>query len=764
MSTPFGSRSGTLNITGEHDWLKLSLSANTLYQVTSTLTSTNFTVFDASGAPVGVSEFATDTTGNALGFMPKSSGTYYIDVGAAGSGSQAYSVSVATVTDDYRNNTGTTGTLNVGGSTAGNIDTANEHDWFKVTLSANTLYQLSSTLSYGFLMMLDASGNFIPTIDAYGNKLGFMPTASGTYFVDLFDAGGNSGAYTVSLATVTDDYYNNTGTTGAVNVGGSASGVIHAAGEHDWFRVNLSGNTLYEITHSLTTGMLAMFDASGTPIAAIDAWGTSLGYMPATSGTYYIDISDPATAYGGSPTNSVYSVSIGAVTDDYFNNTSTTGAIAVGGTTNGTVNVGGEHDWLKASLSANTLYAVTSTLMTGQLMMYDASGNLVGTSDAQGSSLGFMPASSGTYYIDVWDYASQYGGLGGDGTYAVTLTSVVDDYRNNTGTNGIVSVGGSATGTLNTAGDHDWFKVTLTADTLYQITSTLSYGQLEMYDATGNAVDTLDASGTSLGFMPATSGLYYIDVSETTLAFTPAVGGSSFYTLSVSTATDDFTNNVRTSGSVGSTGGTGGSYTGTSGNDRMVGTAGNDTFNGLGGIDTVMFGGNRASYTLSQTASGYTVSGGLDGTDTLSSIERLEFADKKVALDLTADGHTGQALEFIGMLAYPVVTDPGTIGLIQGFFDGGYTMTALCQTAIDIGLIDQLAGSASDVDLARLVFLNVVGSEADAATAQSIASLLQTSGGTYSRVDFLAAVAALDLNQTHIDLVGLQATGVEYLA
>jgi len=241
------------------------------------------------------------------------------------------------------------------------------------------------------------------------------------------------------------------------------------------------------------------------------------------------------------------------------------------------------------------------------------------------------------------------------------------------------------------------------------------------------------------------------------------VGGSSFYTLSVSTAADDFNNNVRTSGSIGSTGGVGGTYMGTTGNDRMVGTAENDAFYGFSGIDTVVFGGNRASYTLTPNATGYTISGGLDGTDTLVDIERLEFADKRVALDVTSNGHTGQALEFIGMLAFPLVTDPGAIGVIQGYFDQGYTMTTLCQTAIGIGLVDQLAGSSSDIDLAHLVYRNVVGAEADNATAQSIANLLQTSGGAYERADFLAAVAALEMNQQHIGLVGLQATGVEYL-
>ena len=47
------------------------------------------------------------------------------------------------MTDDYAQNTGTTGALPVGGSTTGNIEIAGDADWFEVTLVAGNTYQLS---------------------------------------------------------------------------------------------------------------------------------------------------------------------------------------------------------------------------------------------------------------------------------------------------------------------------------------------------------------------------------------------------------------------------------------------------------------------------------------------------------------------------------------------------------------------------------------------------------------------------------------------
>jgi len=65
---------------------------------------------------------------------------------------------------------------------------------------------------------------------------------------------------------------------------------------------------------------------------------------------------------------------------------------------------------------------------------------------------------------------------------------------------------------------------------------------------------------------------------------------------------------------------------GGAGNDILVGGLGNDTLNGGAGTDTAVFSGNRAAYTIS-ILGGVTTVAGPDGTDTLTSIERLQFAD-----------------------------------------------------------------------------------------------------------------------------------------
>jgi Calx-beta domain/FG-GAP-like repeat/Cysteine-rich secretory protein family/RTX calcium-binding nonapeptide repeat (4 copies) len=72
--------------------------------------------------------------------------------------------------------------------------------------------------------------------------------------------------------------------------------------------------------------------------------------------------------------------------------------------------------------------------------------------------------------------------------------------------------------------------------------------------------------------------------------------------------------------------------TGDSGNDTFIGTKGNDTIDGAGGSDTVVFSGNFSAYTRTNQPNGSIQIAGLDGTDALSNVEFLQFADQTIAV------------------------------------------------------------------------------------------------------------------------------------
>lgn len=183
---------------------------------------------------------------------------------------------------------------------------------------------------------------------------------------------------------------------------------------------------------------------------------------------------------------------------------------------------------------------------------------------------------------------------------------------------------------------------------------------------------------------------------------------------------------------------------GTLGSDTLIGGSGKP-IDGLAGIDTVTYTGNRGS--ISHNSDGtWTV-----GTDTLTNIERLQFSDKKVALDVTDNAL--ETLQFIGVIAPTLQSNLNVRGTILSLFDLGKSMQELCQFALDLGLI-----TSDNNALAKTVFKNIFNTSADPdqTMTNALVGFIEQNGDA----KFLATVAGLNIN---VDLVGLQQHGMEFI-
>ncbi|RIX47584.1 MAG: hypothetical protein D3M94_07905 [Rhodocyclales bacterium GT-UBC] len=193
------------------------------------------------------------------------------------------------------------------------------------------------------------------------------------------------------------------------------------------------------------------------------------------------------------------------------------------------------------------------------------------------------------------------------------------------------------------------------------------------------------------------------------------------------------------------------SQSGSAANDIFYSGPGSDAFDGGGGVDTCLYGGVRSAYRLLGNATGWTVSGANDGTDVLINVERLQFQDKRIALDVA--GKALETLEFIGVVA-PVLRDNLNVrGTILGMLDQGQSLLALCQLALDAGLLP-----TEKAALARSVYNNVFNTSSgpEQNLANSLIAYIEQNGAA----KFVAAVAGLNIN---VDLVGLQQGGMEFL-
>ena len=209
---------------------------------------------------------------------------------------------------------------------------------------------------------------------------------------------------------------------------------------------------------------------------------------------------------------------------------------------------------------------------------------------------------------------------------------------------------------------------------------------------------------------------------------------------------------------------------GNEGNNRFTGAGGNDSIDGKAGIDTAVYAAARIGYLLSKTETGFTVaaSTGNEGLDTLANVERLQFSDAKVAIDLTSGGNAAKTAQFLGLLGFSFLSQKDVVGTVLGVFDQtGINLSDAFALVLNTGLVNELAGDASDTAFVKLIHRNLVGTEASDAVAATLATeLLKDSGGAYSRIDLLNVGAGLDANLQHVGLVGttgLLATGLEYV-
>ena len=213
------------------------------------------------------------------------------------------------------------------------------------------------------------------------------------------------------------------------------------------------------------------------------------------------------------------------------------------------------------------------------------------------------------------------------------------------------------------------------------------------------------------------------------------------------------------------------SYTGTTGNDVLTGDdyantftglAGDDAIDGLGGTDTAVYTGARADYTISLVGAVRRVNDSLpgrDGNDSLSSIERLRFADAAVAYDM--DGNAGTVAKLVGALfGASALHDAALVGSYLSLLDDGASALEVAALALASARFAQLAGSHGNADFVDTVYENVAGVAPGTAERNELVSLLDSGAVTQATLALLAAEHPL--NQARIDLAGLAGTGLGY--
>jgi len=796
---PGGSASGRIETTSDRDWLAVNLTAGQVYNfalngaATGGLSDPYVKLFNAAGTQLAYDDDGGPGLNSLLSYTATQSGTYYVEASGFRGSSGTYELTVLAGPAD---------------ATPPSVLSFNPSD---ESGSASTGTNISIGFSEpivrgtGTLYLKTLAGSIVETYDAAtssrltvsGSTLTIDPTnnfASGTGYRLEIDAGsvkdaaGNAYAGTTSynFATApapapapapppppppTDDYAGSSATTGSVAVGGSINGSIETVYDRDWFAVTLTAGQRYTFTLDANGGSgssktgagvldprLTLHSPAGSKLTYDDDSGTGtnaqFSYTAASSGTYYLEARDYYGGTGG------YTLGVGVLPLD---------------TTPPTVSTYSPADEARSVLlSANIVLTFNETIRpgTGRIYLKDGLGNPVESFDVassnrivfSGSTLTIDPAvtlNGGTHYrVEVAPGAvADLSGNAFAGTSAYNFSTTesaagADDFAGNRATTGTLAVDGSRTAAVHGTSDTDWFAISLTAGRSYQFDMQAGSKQsldpyVKLYDAAGSLLVSDNDSGAGnsamLVYTPTASGTYYVEArgaSGTTGSYTLSSAQHAGLVLTGTAGAD--TLEGRTANDT---------LSGLGGADTLTGGAGNDTLDGGAGVDVAVYSGARSAYTITQAAAGVTVSGFLDGRDSLTGVERLRFADGALALDL--DGNAGRTAKILGVVMGDAV-DPALAGVGLRLLDGGMGYEQLMEVALRF----RLGATPSTVAFTELAYASVLGR---APTAEEQASFDAMLNGTYTQLQLAMLVAEHPLNLENIGFTGLAASGLPFV-
>ena len=146
--------------------------------------------------------------------------------------------------DDFSSDINTKGTVIVGSSADGNIDSTTDNDWFKISLEAENTYifNVNGNADGSFYINSIAGSSGIEIHSGlYRSNYSFTPATTGNYFVAVDSS--YVGSYTLSASK--DDYPGGINTNGSLSLNQNASGEIQYTYDEDWFKANLIGGKKY---------------------------------------------------------------------------------------------------------------------------------------------------------------------------------------------------------------------------------------------------------------------------------------------------------------------------------------------------------------------------------------------------------------------------------------------------------------------------------------------------------------------------------------
>ena len=159
---------------------------------------------------------------------------------------------------------------------------------------------------------------------------------------------------------------------------------------------------------------------------------------------------------------------------------------------------------------------------------------------------------------------------------------------------------------------------------------------------------------------------------------------------------------------------------GTTSADTLSSSRGNDTIDGGGGIDTVLLNSSISNYSVTKTATGFNLvdKTGLDGTDTLLSIESIKFADKTINLTVQAKATSAPKADVTRLVElytafFNRVPDADGMSFWIDEMKAGKTTNQVAEAFYNAGVnyssLTGFSSSMTNADFINVIYKNVLG-------------------------------------------------------
>ncbi|WP_151720440.1 calcium-binding protein [Gemmobacter serpentinus] len=411
-------------------------------------------------------------------------------------------------------------------------------DYYRITLRAGYSYDflvngLEGSAADIQMQLLTSTNSSISGLGwvNHGSRFSFVSATSTTFYLAVQDdytgdsgnpQAGAEGAYAITIRGG-DDVMNTTATTAVIAGSGNTIHTLGQSNDVDYFKVNLKAGLTYDFTLIAAEAdadmQIAIMNAQNARLTYASEGGT-VSITPATSGQYYIRISDDYTYDRAAEGQYTITARMG---DTIQGNASTTAVINGTGVIASDLAQSNDSDWFKVNLVAGRSYGFglggdgsLNSLDDGRIEIRTKAGALVSYAEENGVAT-INPTASDQYFIIVKDDYSYDNS--GEGNYRITAM-MNDTIVNNTATTATLGHNASVVSNIDAPKDTDWFKTALSAGLTYGFKiagnggNGVSDPDVYLRDTNGSTIlvygDNYSDSTSTISYTATRGGTYFV--------------------------------------------------------------------------------------------------------------------------------------------------------------------------------------------------------------------------------------------------------------